>query len=78
MTTKKVRIAVIGAGHVAQVAHIPAYKSNPDVELVAVVDEDPVKAKRAKTQYGFKRWYEDIAVMLDKADVDAVDICTPN
>jgi predicted dehydrogenase len=75
---EKTRIAIVGAGHVAQVAHIPAYRANPDVELVAVVDEDPVKARRIKEQAGFKVWYEDFAEMLKKADVDAVDICTPN
>ena len=74
----KTRIAIVGAGHVAQVAHIPAYRANPDVELVAIVDEDPVKARRIKEQAGFKVWYEDFAEMLKKADVDAIDICTPN
>ena len=78
MAAKKVRIALVGAGHVAQVAHIPAYKRNPNAELVAVVDEDPVKARRIKEQFGFGEWYEDIADMLKSADVDAVDICTPN
>jgi predicted dehydrogenase len=75
---KKVRIAVVGAGHVAQVAHIPGYRQNPSAELVAVVDDDPVKARRIKEQFGFAEWYEDISDMLKKADVDAVDICTPN
>jgi predicted dehydrogenase len=74
----KTRIAIVGAGHVAQVAHIPAYRANPEVELVAIVDEDPVKARRIKEQAGFKSWYEDFSEMLKKADVDAIDICTPN
>jgi hypothetical protein len=52
MAAEKTRIAVVGAGHVAQVAHIPAYRANPDVELVAIVDYDPVKAKRIKAQFG--------------------------
>jgi predicted dehydrogenase len=78
MTSRKVRIALVGAGHVAQVAHIPAYKKNLDVELVAVVDDDPVKAQRICAQFGFAEWYEDISEMLKRSDVDAVDICTPN
>jgi predicted dehydrogenase len=78
MTTKKIRIALVGAGHVAQVAHIPAYKRNPDAELVAVVDDDPIKARRIREQFGFTEWYEDFSDMLRKADVDAVDLCTPN
>jgi len=74
----KTRIAVVGAGHVAQVAHIPAYRANPDVELVAVVDYDRVKARRIKEQFGFKEWFDDFNEMLKKCEVDAVDICTPN
>ncbi len=75
---KKVRVAVVGAGHVAQIAHIPGYKQNPAAELVAVVDDDPVKARRIQEQFGFAEWYEDISDMLKNADVDAVDVCTPN
>lgn len=78
MSAHKTRIAIVGAGHVAQVAHIPAYKANPEVELVAIVDYDAVKAKRIKEQFGFKAAYDDMNEMLKKSDVDAVDICTPN
>jgi hypothetical protein len=78
MSANKTRIAIVGAGHVAQVAHIPAYKANPEVELVAIVDYDAVKAKRIKEQFGFKAAYDDFNEMLKKADVDAVDLCTPN
>ena len=78
MANKKVRVAVVGAGHVAQIAHIPAYKQNRDVELVAVVDDDPVRARRIKESFGFDEWYEDISEMLKQSDVDAVDVCTPN
>lgn len=78
MTAKPVKIAVVGAGHVAQVAHIPAYQKNSEARLVAVVDDDPVKARRTKEQFGFAEWYEDISDMLSQAEVDAVDVCTPN
>jgi predicted dehydrogenase len=78
MTQQKTKVGLIGAGHVAQVAHIPAYKKNLDVELVAIVDDDPIKAQRIRDQFGFAEWYEDISVMLKKSDVEAVDICTPN
>ncbi len=78
MGQNKVRIAVVGAGRIAQVAHMPALRQNPNVELVAVVDEDPVKARSTKEQFGFESYYEDFAQMLTDAEVDAVDICTPN
>ena len=73
MAAKRMRVAIVGAGHVAQVAHIPAYKNNPNVDLVAIVDDDPVKAERIQTQFGFKETYEDFTQMLKKSDVDAVD-----
>ena len=78
MVSSKVKIGLVGAGHIAQVAHLPAYRLNANVELVAVVDDDPVKAQRIHQQYGFRDWYEDITEMLNHADLDAVDICTPN
>ncbi|HET6349710.1 MAG TPA: Gfo/Idh/MocA family oxidoreductase [Candidatus Krumholzibacteria bacterium] len=78
MSSRKTRIAVAGAGHVAQVAHIPAYRANPEVELVAIADYDRVKARRIKDQFGFKESYDDFNEMLKKAEVDAVDLCTPN
>ena len=79
MPSKKVKVAVVGTGNVAQIAHLPAYKNNPDVEIVALVDEDPVKARRLKEQYGAKRSYDDLTKMLKREqELDAVDICTPN
>jgi predicted dehydrogenase len=78
MAEKEVRLAVVGGGHVAQIAHIPAYQNHPNVKLVAIVDEDPVIGERLMERYGFERFYEDITDMLNKEDVSAVDICTPN
>lgn len=78
MDDRKIRIAVVGGGNVAQVAHIPAYVAQPDVELRALVEIDPIKRDALKEQYGFERVYEDLTEMLRKEEVDAVDICTPN
>ena len=78
MSDKKVRVAVVGTGNVAQVAHIPAYQSIPSAELVALVDEDMVKCTAIRKQYGVPKAYDDLTKMLEKEDVDAVDICTPN
>ena len=78
MADKKLRLALVGAGHVAQIAHLPAYRKHPGVDVVALVDEDPVKCASLQKQYGIKRKYDDFTRMLAKEDVDAVDICTPN
>ncbi len=78
MADKEVRVAVVGGGNVAQVAHIPAYRANPNARLVAMVDKDPVKGQRLREQWGFDSFYEDITDMLKHEEIDAVDICTPN
>jgi predicted dehydrogenase len=78
MPSKEIKVAVVGGGHVSQIAHIPAYRSNKNVKLAAIVDEDPMKGQRLRDQFGFKKYYEDFTVMLEKEDVDAVDICSPN
>lgn len=75
---KKIRVAVVGGGNVAQLAHLPAYKSHPDVEVAAIVEDSPVKLRRLLQQYGVERGYEDFTDMLAKEQVDAVDVCTPN
>jgi predicted dehydrogenase len=75
---RKVKIAVVGAGNVAQIAHLPAYKNHPDVEIAAIVEEDPVKARKVAEQFGARAVYDDLTKMLGKEDVDAVDVCTPN
>ena len=78
MSEKKIRIAVVGTGNVAQVAHLPAYQKLACAELVALVDEDPIKCATLQKQYGVPRIYDDFTVMLRKEEIDAVDICTPN
>ena len=75
---KRIRVALVGTGNVAQVAHLPAYQNIPGAELVALVDEDTVKCSVLQKQYGVARAYDDFTVMLEKEEIDAVDICTPN
>jgi predicted dehydrogenase len=78
MAEKKVKVAIVGAGNVAQIAHLPAYRNHANAELTALVEEDPVKARRVADQFGISHVYDDFTRMLKKEDIDAVDICTPN
>ena len=75
---KKVKIAVVGAGNVAQIAHLPSYRNHARAEVVALVETDPVKARRVADQFGIDKVYDDFTRMLKKEDLNAVDICTPN
>ena len=40
MSSKELRVAVVGAGRWAERAHIPGWQRDPRVEVAAVVDSD--------------------------------------
>jgi len=75
---RKIRYAVVGLGHLAQVAVLPAFKRAQNSELVAIVSDDPEKRKKLAKKYGLERTYsyEDYEKAL--FDVDAVYIVLPN
>jgi predicted dehydrogenase len=72
------RIGVIGAGAIAQVAHFGVLKRLEGAELVALVDADVAKARALATRFGIRDVYDDIEDLLRYSQLDAVVICTPN
>ena len=48
---KKIRYAVVGLGHIAQIAVLPAFKSAKNSELVALVSGDTQKLRALKKKY---------------------------
>ncbi len=78
MKNGKVRIGIIGAGNIAQNAHIPSYLKQPDVELVAVCDLKEERAKEVASKYGMKYATTSIDELVSIDEVDAVSICTWN
>ena len=78
---KKIRYAVVGLGHIAQVAILPSFKNaQSNSELVALVSGDPEKLDVLGEKYNVKHrfLYDDYEEMLNRGLVDAVYIATPN
>src|ERR1044071_4511857 len=73
-----VRIGLIGAGAVVQVAHLPVLKKLKNVELAAICDVDLPKARALAERFGVRNVFDDIEDLLGHAEVDAVLIATPN
>jgi predicted dehydrogenase len=74
----QVRVGVIGCGAVAELVHLPAYQEMPLAKLVAVCDKNEERAKEMAKKFGVQAWYTDHRKLLERPDVDAVSICTPN
>ncbi|KMT62933.1 Gfo/Idh/MocA family protein [Paenilisteria newyorkensis] len=73
------KVAIIGAGQVAEKVHAAYYKTRTqELELVAVVDPDAGRARDFAEQNGFARSYVDAAEMFEAEKPDMVSICTPN
>ena len=73
-----IRVGVIGAGAIAQVAHLPALRRMAGVEVVAICDNDIAKARALAGRFEVRDSYDDIEDVLRYASVDAAVICTPN
>src|SRR5947207_1698619 len=73
-----VRVAVIGAGLVAQRSHLPAYVASDEAQIAALVSGHIETAREVAGRFGNPRvlgsWQEAVA----DSEVDAIDICTPN
>ena len=76
--SKKLRIGLIGAGSIATNAHMTAYSRMDNVEIVAVCDIKLEKAVALAEKFGVAQVFENYEDVLNLADIDAVDICTPN
>jgi len=78
MSAEKVKIGIVGLGNIAQTAHLPALTRLPDVEIVAVCDQEKARARVVADKYGIKHSYTNFDEMLATEDeMVAVNICTP-
>jgi predicted dehydrogenase len=77
-SNKKVRYAVVGLGHLAQVAVLPAFANAPNSELVAIISGDDTKLKQLAKKYKVEHayTYKDYDRALQA--VDAVYLVVPN
>ena len=74
----KVRVGVIGTGRMG-VANLEDFSKQPDVEVAAVCDVfQPNLEKGLKASGGAAKTYKDFREVLDRKDIDAVIVATPD
>jgi predicted dehydrogenase len=75
-----VRWAVVGAGHIAQVAVLPGFNNATDSELVGLVSGDSTKRRALGERYGIEHCVDHgrYDQLLASGEVDAVYLAVPN
>lgn len=75
---KKIRIAMIGAGNIAN-THLESYKRLENAEVVAICDINPSRLKETADLFGIEHRYTSVEEMLAAhTDLDAADVCVWN
>jgi len=76
---KRVRYAVVGLGHIAQVAVLPAFKHAGNSELAALISGDAIKERKLSRRYGVPAFhYDEFEQALRDEAIEAVYIALPN
>jgi predicted dehydrogenase len=78
---KQVRYAVVGAGHIAQVAVLPAFAHAKDnSRLVALISSDATKRAELREKYELELAgdYAELEAIIERGEIDAVYVATPN
>ncbi|MBA3656229.1 MAG: Gfo/Idh/MocA family oxidoreductase [Gemmatimonadaceae bacterium] len=73
-----VKIGMVGAGAIAQLAHLPALSRLRGAELVALCDNDGPKASALADRLTIPYVFTDLEDMLEMDGLDAVILTTPN
>ncbi|HYI12327.1 MAG TPA: Gfo/Idh/MocA family oxidoreductase [Thermoanaerobaculia bacterium] len=77
----KIRYAILGLGHIAQNAVLPAFAhARGSSTLAALISSDPAKLRKLGRRYGVERLYsyEQFDECMESGAVDAVYVALPN
>jgi predicted dehydrogenase len=74
----KTKVALLGAGFIADI-HMESYhRFVPEAEVVAVYTRQGEKAKAFATKHHIPNWYDDLDNIIQHSGCEVVDICLPN
>lgn len=76
MSERQVRLGIIGTGHIARGAHLPAFLGMEDVSVAAVLGSSREKSEAAAHTFGIHFAAGNLQELL-RQDLDAVALLTP-
>ncbi len=75
--TETIRIGMIGVGQIGK-SHLRRYQEITDAEIVALADINESEGARVAEAFSIPNTYTDFHKMLERDDLDAVDVCLHN
>jgi predicted dehydrogenase len=77
VTKARLGVGLIGAHTWAEKAHLPGYAAHEHVDLIAICDVEPERARAMAAKFRARRTYTDHRELLADPEVQMVDVCTP-
>jgi myo-inositol 2-dehydrogenase / D-chiro-inositol 1-dehydrogenase len=74
----KTKVALIGAGFIADIHAESYHRFVPDAEIVAVYSRSEAHASAFAHKHGIERWFTSLEEILARSDYDVADVCVPN
>lgn len=74
---KRVNVAVIGCGFIAETAHIPNLFTLPKAKLVAICDVNEERLNAMGSKFNVSKLYLDFREVVEGSEIDVVIVCTP-
>ena len=71
------KVALVGTGTISESIHIPILQSIPNVDLVAICDNNPKQLERVANKFHITKKFTDVDSLLKSCDLDIIDIATP-
>jgi predicted dehydrogenase len=74
----KTRVALLGAGFIAEI-HLECYQRFiPEAEVVAVYARNAERAAAFATRHGIAQHFTSLDEIINESDCDVIDVCLPN
>lgn len=77
MPPSPIRVGIIGVGQIGK-RHVDNYQKIPGATIVAVADINEAEARRVAEANNIPNIYTDFRKLLERDDIDAVDVCLHN